>query len=85
VHPGAIDAYASTALGNRILADRIGDSVLEAVEHGRETKERQQNLPLSAFSFNRKSTDLLDAVSEQLRSYLGTYSLAPHGVPAARR
>ncbi|WP_118186193.1 transporter substrate-binding domain-containing protein [Paraburkholderia phosphatilytica] len=30
---GAIDAYASTALGNRILADRIGGSVLEAVEH----------------------------------------------------
>ncbi|NKJ50484.1 amino acid ABC transporter substrate-binding protein [Burkholderia sp. SG-MS1] len=72
VRSGTIDAYASTALGNRILANRIGDSVLEAVEHETGSPERQQNLPLGAFSFNRRSSDLLNAVNEQLRLYLGS-------------
>ncbi|CAB3785307.1 transporter substrate-binding domain-containing protein [Paraburkholderia fynbosensis] len=72
VRSGAIDAYASTALGNRILANRIGDSVLEAVEHETGTRGRQQSLPLGAFSFNRRSGDLLNAVNKQLRSYLGS-------------
>jgi polar amino acid transport system substrate-binding protein len=30
---GKIDAYASTALGNRILADRIGHELVDAVSH----------------------------------------------------
>jgi polar amino acid transport system substrate-binding protein len=72
VRSGAIDAYASTALGNRILADRIGGSVLEAVEHEPGTNGKQQNLPLGAFSFNRRNSDLLNAVNGQLRLYLGS-------------
>jgi len=72
VRSGAIDAYASTALGNRILADRIGGSVLEAVEHEPIRNGRQQELPLGAFSFNRSNSDLLNAVNRQLRSYLGS-------------
>jgi polar amino acid transport system substrate-binding protein len=72
VRSGAIDAYASTAVGNRILADRIGGSVLEAVEHERGTSGKQQNLPLGAFSFARGNSDLLNAVNGQLRSYLGS-------------
>ncbi|MGF6242164.1 polar amino acid transport system substrate-binding protein [Paraburkholderia sp. GAS38] len=72
VRSGAIDAYASTALGNRILADRIGGSVLEAVEHERGTSEKQQHLPLGAFSFSRRNSELLNAVNERLRSYLGS-------------
>ena len=68
---GAIDAYASTALGNRILADRIGGSVLEAVTH-KETNGKQRKLPLGAFSFIRHNTDRLNALNEQLRSYLGS-------------
>lgn len=72
VRSGAIDAYASTALGNRILADRIGGSVLEAVEHKPETNGKQQELPFGAFSFNRGNTELRNAVNAQLRSYLGS-------------
>ena len=72
VRSGKIDAYASTALGNRILADRIGGSVLEAVEHKPRTNGIQQKLPFGAFSFNRRNSDLLNAVNSQLRSYLGS-------------
>ncbi len=72
VRSGAIDAYASTALGNRILADRIGGSVLEAVEHKSGTDGKLQNLPLGAFSFSRGNSDLLKAVNRQLRLYLGS-------------
>lgn len=69
---GNIDAYASTAPGNRILAQRIGGSLLEAVEHKREANGTQQLLPFGAFSFARRNTDLRDAVNAQLRSYLGS-------------
>ena len=72
VRSGKIDAYASTALGNRILADRIGSSVLEAVEHKPGTNGMQQKLPFGAFSFNRRNSYLLNAVNAQLRSYLGS-------------
>lgn len=70
VRSGAVDAYASTALGNRILADRIG-APLAAVDHRPETNEAEQ-LPIGAFSFNRSNRDLMDAVNEQLRIYLGS-------------
>ncbi|MBB5505153.1 transporter substrate-binding domain-containing protein [Paraburkholderia atlantica] len=69
---GAIDAYASTALGNRIVASRTGGSMLEAVEHERGTKGPQQKPPLGAFSFNRSNSDLIQAVNLALRSYLGS-------------
>jgi len=72
VRSGAIDAYASTALGNRILVDRIGSSMLEAVEHKSEANREQQERPFGAFSFNRGNSDLLNAVNAQLRSYLGS-------------
>ncbi|MFP4892942.1 transporter substrate-binding domain-containing protein [Paraburkholderia sp. EG304] len=69
---GAIDAYASTALGNRIVANRIGGSMLEAVEHEPATKGQQQKPPLGAFSFKRSNVDLIRAVNQALRSYLGS-------------
>ena len=72
VRSGAIDAYASTALGNRIVAERIGDSVLEAVEHKLQANGKSQELPIGAFSFNRGNSDLLKAVNAQLRLYLGS-------------
>ncbi|MDN7182181.1 transporter substrate-binding domain-containing protein [Caballeronia sp. SEWSISQ10-4 2] len=71
VQSGEIDAYASTAVGNRILANRVGGSVLEAVEH-EQGQSGMQHLPLGAFSFNRRSSDLLNAVNKQLRLYLGS-------------
>jgi polar amino acid transport system substrate-binding protein len=71
VRSGEIDAYASTALGNRILANRVGGSVLEAVEH-EQGKSGMQHLPLGAFSFSRRNFDLLNAVNKQLQLYLGS-------------
>lgn len=69
---GHIDAYASTALGNRILAQRIGGSFLEAVEHQPEAGDTRQSRPLGAFSFARKNIDLRDAINAQLRLHLGS-------------
>jgi polar amino acid transport system substrate-binding protein len=51
---------------------RIDGSVLEAVEHGPGTNGKQQNLPLGAFSFNRQSSDLPNAVNGQVRLYLAS-------------
>ncbi|ALE54012.1 transporter substrate-binding domain-containing protein [Paraburkholderia sp. RL17-368-BIF-A] len=67
-----IDAYASTALGNRIVASRVGGSTLEAVAHKRATDGAQHTPPLGAFSFNRKNSELINAVNRQLRLYLGS-------------
>ncbi|WP_321882985.1 transporter substrate-binding domain-containing protein [Paraburkholderia bannensis] len=72
VRSGAIDAYASTALGNRILADRMGGSVFEAVEHKPGTNGKQHEFPFGAFSFNRRGSGLRDAVNAALRTYLGS-------------
>lgn len=76
---GRIDAYASTALGNRILASRIGDANLEAVDHANAGANSSASAgtdtkcaPLGAFSFNRNNTPLLTAVNTQLRAYLGS-------------
>ena len=68
---GTIDAYASTAVGNRVLADRIGGAVFEAVEDDTE-KDGTQLPPAGAFSFNKNNGRLLNAVNEQLRLYLGS-------------
>ncbi|TDN61976.1 transporter substrate-binding domain-containing protein [Paraburkholderia sp. BL10I2N1] len=70
VRSGAIDAYASTAVGNRILADRIGGSV-EAVDH-EPGEDGSQCPPIGAFSFNKSNGDLINAVNQQLRLYLGS-------------
>lgn len=72
VRSGAIDAYVSTAAGNRILADRVGRSMLEAVAHKPEPDGKPQTLPFGAFSFSKRNGSLLRAVNAQLRSYLGS-------------
>ncbi|AOI80578.1 transporter substrate-binding domain-containing protein [Burkholderia sp. NRF60-BP8] len=69
---GVIDAYASTALGNRIVASRIGRAMIEDVAHEPEVNGNQRTPPLGAFSFNRENRDLLAAVNRRLRSYLGS-------------
>ncbi|WP_080959782.1 transporter substrate-binding domain-containing protein [Burkholderia gladioli] len=78
---GVIDAYASTALGNRIIANKMGSSVIDAVAHVPETTGRQRMPPLGAFSFNRKNVDLLNVVNQRLRAYLGS---SDHRVRMAR-
>lgn len=69
---GAIDAYASTALGNRIVAGRMGGSVIEAIAHEPQMNGRQGSPALGAFSFNRESEVLLKVVNQRLRAYLGS-------------
>jgi polar amino acid transport system substrate-binding protein len=68
---GAIDAYASTALGNRIVSDRIGLGQFEAVAC-RPAMGAAPSTPLGAFSFGKDNRGLLDAVNKQLRAYLGS-------------
>ncbi|RQS62946.1 amino acid ABC transporter substrate-binding protein [Burkholderia sp. Bp8963] len=68
---GEIDAYASTAVGNRVLSTRIGGLEFEAVSHETVGIGRQRP-PVGAFSFNKGNGRLLDAVNKQLRLYLGS-------------
>jgi polar amino acid transport system substrate-binding protein len=70
---GAIDAYASTAIGNRVLASSIGNSGLEAVAH-----ERDSHFPVGAFSFNKCNHRLVRLVNEGLRDYLGSVEHRAH-------
>jgi polar amino acid transport system substrate-binding protein len=64
---GEIDAYASTAVVNRVLAR--AHQALEVVEL--ETN-KEGGGPVGAFSFNKNNHALLQAVNEQLRKYLGS-------------
>ena len=62
-----IDAYASTAVGSRVLAS--ANNELEVVAH---EKSKVGGAPVGAFSFSKSNSDLLRAVNEQLRKYLGS-------------
>ena len=63
---GKIDAYASTAVGNRIVAERIGGNV-QAVDH-----PSAHHAPVGAYSFNKNNGALIREVNRQLRVYLGS-------------
>jgi len=73
---GKIDAYASTAVGSRVLADDHQE--LEVI--GLETSQ-EARAPFGAFSFNMSNHALLQAVNEQLQKYLGS---ADHRARMAR-
>jgi polar amino acid transport system substrate-binding protein len=73
---GKIDAYASTAVGSRVLADQHRE--LEVI--GLETS-RGASAPFGAFSFNTSNHALLQAVNVQLQKYLGS---ADHRTRMAR-
>ncbi len=64
---GKIDAFAATAVGNRVIAS--ANKELEAVAHEISKKGKA---PVGAFSFNKSNHGLLHAVNEQLRAYLGS-------------
>jgi polar amino acid transport system substrate-binding protein len=64
---GKIDAYASTAVGSRVLAN--ANQELEVVVH---EKSKDGRAPVGAFSFSKSNADLLQAVNEQLCKYLGS-------------
>jgi polar amino acid transport system substrate-binding protein len=62
---GRIDAFAATALGNRVTAK--ANPALEAVAHVASGAS-----PVGAFSFAKGHADLLQAVNAQLARYLGS-------------
>jgi polar amino acid transport system substrate-binding protein len=64
---GRIDAYASTTIGNRVVAS--ANQELEVVAHAR---SKEGKVPVGAFSFSKSNLGLLQAVNEQLRKYLGS-------------
>lgn len=66
---GMIDAYASTAVGNRVLAESADNAALEAVAHNNGGDGR---VPIGAFSFNKSNHDLVKAVNKRLIEYLGS-------------
>jgi len=71
VMEGHVDAYASTALGNRTLVQRIGNAALSAV-----TLDLAEAAPYAppkgAFSFSRTNVELRCEFDKQLRQYLGS-------------
>jgi polar amino acid transport system substrate-binding protein len=71
VESGEIDAYASTALGNRIVAERIGLTRVESVDH-ESTLGDGKSAPVGAFSFRKENRALVDVVNRQLRVHLGS-------------
>lgn len=79
---GKIDAYVSTTVGNRALVAIHED--LEVVANEGSAGGR---LPVGAFSFNKQSQELVQAVNRQLRAYLGTAGhrarMAKYGIEAA--
>jgi polar amino acid transport system substrate-binding protein len=63
---GKVDAYASTSVGNRVVANK--DKRLEDVAHVTEGG----GAPVGAFSFSKSNHELLNAVNDQLWKYLGS-------------
>lgn len=64
---GKIDAFAATAVGNRVIAN--ANPKLEAVPH---KNSNDGKAPVGAFSFSKSNYSLLESVNEQLRKYLGS-------------
>jgi polar amino acid transport system substrate-binding protein len=64
---GKIDAFAATAIGNRVIAD--ANQKLEAIPH---KNSKDGKAPVGAFSFSKSNHGLLQAVNAQLREYLGS-------------
>ena len=64
---GDIDAYPSTALGNRVIASEYPE--LLAVDLQQPPGE---TVPVGGFSFNKESRDLIESVNLQLQRYLGS-------------
>ncbi|WP_431094827.1 hypothetical protein [Polaromonas aquatica] len=64
---GSVDAYASTALGNRTLISMPGMQDLVAIDH-----PARAETPLGAYTFAKSARDLVDAFDAKLRAYLGS-------------
>ncbi|WP_114811137.1 transporter substrate-binding domain-containing protein [Paraburkholderia kururiensis] len=88
---GHVDAYASTALGNRVVAQRVGLQRVEAVAVTPSAHEAGTSagcpMPMGAFSFRKGNAALRDAFNRALRAYLGSAEhrrrMAAFGLTAA--
>jgi len=82
---GSIDAYASTAVGNRVLSARLGGGEFEAVAHA-PALVGAPKLPVGAYSFNKSNVLLVSAFNSELQRYLGSSdhrtSMARYGLTA---
>jgi polar amino acid transport system substrate-binding protein len=83
---GHIDAYASTAVGNRVLSARLGGVEFEAVAHAL-APVGALKLPVGAYSFNKSNVHLASAFNVGLQKYLGSSDhrtrMARYGLTAA--
>jgi len=77
---GRVDAYASTAIGNRTVVRALGSPALAVVD----AAEVQARAPVGAYSFARESVALRDRFDEALARYLGSPGhramMAAHGL-----
>lgn len=84
---GLIDAYASTALGNRTFVLGLGDPGLEAVALESGAPGAEMPPPVGAFSFALADTELRERFDACLAHYLGSPShrerMGAYGLSAA--
>jgi len=73
---GDIDAYPSTAVGNRVIAKKHSGLLAIDLEAAPGVA-----VPVGGFSFNKENRDLIEAVNLQLQRYLGS---ADHRARIAR-
>jgi len=71
---GEIDAYASTALGNRTLVQQLGNDALRSVEVSAPETKSLEPVPVGAFSFAYANVQLRARFNEYLGHYLGSAS-----------
>jgi polar amino acid transport system substrate-binding protein len=70
---GEIDAFASTALGNRVFVQRANDDRLTVVELTSANGTGERTTPaFGAFSFAKSNRELLQVFDTALKSYLGS-------------
>jgi len=69
---GQIDAYASTALGNRTFVRELGDRRLQAVALESDLTTIERAPPVGAFSFALGDTELRERFDTYLEQYLGS-------------
>jgi polar amino acid transport system substrate-binding protein len=84
---GAIDAYASTAVGNRTLVRQLGHEGLRAVDDASPHTRSRGGAPLGAYCFHHANVRLREAFDAFLLQYLGSAAhraqVASHGLSAA--
>jgi polar amino acid transport system substrate-binding protein len=69
---GQVDAYASTALGNRHFVRELGNAELTAVDAAVAPSSRRVSPPIGAYSFAHRSAELRERFDQYLATHLGS-------------